>query len=71
MRQRKRKKEEEGRKGKRGKERGKEKRREKKERGRLYEKGRGGWHLNTAEGEGRRPDVGAAVKKNMYGKKFK
>ena len=31
----------------------------------------GGWHLKTAEGEGRRPDVGAAGKRNMYGIKLK
>ena len=66
-------KEERRKKRKRGREKGKEKKKEgeKKRKGGLYKKGRGGCHLNTAEGEGRRPDVGAAGEKNMYGVKFK
>ena len=71
MRQRKRRKEEEGKKEKEGGRKEKKKEGRKKRKGGLYKKGRGGCHLNTAEGEGRRPDVGAAGKKNMYGVKFK
>jgi len=47
------------------KEKGKKGRRKKRREGTL-KRGSGGSHLNTAEGEGRRPDVGAAGEENMY-----